>query len=164
VREIEGPAASAIRYDFGHFRLRDAAYEATSLARRRLLHRRTADALRLDTGGAGRDDLARLVLIAGHERAAGRTAEAADAYREAAGRAEAVFANRDAIDHLEAALDLGQSRRRRTQGPDRKRCALAWASTRPRSVSSRLRRRSRAPASCPPSSSRWGAFTDGAAI
>jgi len=32
---------------------------------------------------------------AGHERAAGRTAEAADAYREAAGRAEAVFANRD---------------------------------------------------------------------
>ena len=37
---------------------------ATSLTRRRLLHRRVAEALRLDLGGSGRDDLARLVLIA----------------------------------------------------------------------------------------------------
>lgn len=109
VREISAPPTGAIRYDFSHGRLRDTAYEATSLARRRLLHRRTADALRLDLSGAGRDDLARYALIAGHERTAGRTAEAAEAYREAADRAQAVFANREAIEDLEAALALGHA-------------------------------------------------------
>jgi len=107
VREIPGLPTGAVRCDFSHGRLRDAAYEATSLARRRLLHRRTADALRLDLGGTGRDDVARYGLIAGHEREAGRTAEAAEAFREAADRAEAVFANREAIDDLDAALALG---------------------------------------------------------
>jgi len=107
VREIPGPPSGAVRCDFSHGRLRDAAYEATSLARRRLLHRRTADALRLDLAGTGRDDVARYALIAGHEREAGRTAEAAEAFREAADRAEAVFANREAIDDLDAALALG---------------------------------------------------------
>ena len=87
--------------------MRDVAYESTSLARRRLLHRRAADALRLVHGSTSRDDLARYALIAGHERQAGRPAAAAEAYIEAAGRAEAVFANREAIDHLEAAIALG---------------------------------------------------------
>ena len=68
-------------------RLRDLAYEATSLTRRRLLHRRVAEALRLDLAGSGRDDLARLVLIAAHERDAGRDAEAAEAFRLAGERA-----------------------------------------------------------------------------
>lgn len=107
VREIPGLPSGALCCDFSHGRLRDTAYEATSLARRRLLHRRTADALRLDLGGTGRDDVARYGLIAGHEREAGRTAEAAEAFREAADRAQAVFANREAIDDLGAALALG---------------------------------------------------------
>ena len=107
VREIEVGPGGSVQYDFSHGRLRDVAYEATSLGRRRLLHGRTADALRLDLGGAGRDDLAHVARIAGHERAAGRTAEAAAAYLEAADRADAVYANREAIDHLEAALTLG---------------------------------------------------------
>ena len=80
----------------------------TSLARRRLLHRRTADALRLDLDTGGRDDMSTIARIAGHERAAGRTTEAAAAYLEAADRAEAVFANRETIEHLEAALALGR--------------------------------------------------------
>ncbi len=99
----EAPAG----FDFVHGALRDLAYEGTSLARRRLLHRRVAEALRLDLAGSGRDDLARLVLIAGHERAAGRDAEAAEAYRQAGERAAEVFANLDAIAHDEAALALG---------------------------------------------------------
>ena len=107
VREINAPPRGAIRYDFSHGRLRDVVYEATSLARLQLLHRRTGEALRLDLGGAGRDDVGHFALIAGHERAAGRTAEAAEAYREAADRAQAVFANREAIEALEAALALG---------------------------------------------------------
>ena len=92
-------------FDFGHARLRDAAYEATSLARRRLLHRRVAEVLR--AAPDGRDDPGRLALIAGHERAAGRDAEAAEAFREAGARARAVYANREALDHLGTALALG---------------------------------------------------------
>jgi tetratricopeptide (TPR) repeat protein len=111
VREIEGkPGGSSggIRYDFSHGRLRDEAYEMSSLARRRLLHRRTADSLRLDLDTGGRDDMSTIARIAGHERAAGRTTEAAAAYLDAADRAEAVFANRETIEHLEAALALGR--------------------------------------------------------
>jgi len=107
VREVPGAAGPSVRYDFAHGRMRDVAYEATSLARRRLLHRRTADALRLERSAGGRDDLSRFALIAGHERDAGRPSEAADAFLEAAGQAEAVFANREAIDHLSAAIALG---------------------------------------------------------
>lgn len=107
VREDPGAAGSSIRYDFAHGRMLDVAYEATSLARRRLLHRRTADALRLELSAVGRNSLTRFALIAGHERQAGRPVEAADAFLEAANRAEAVFANREAIDHLEASLALG---------------------------------------------------------
>jgi DNA-binding SARP family transcriptional activator len=107
VREFPELVGSSVRYDFAHGRMRDVAYEITSLARRRLLHRRTADALRLDGSAPGRDDLARFALIAGHEREAGRPAEAAEAFRQAADRAEAVFANREAIDQLESAIALG---------------------------------------------------------
>jgi len=94
-------------FDFAHGGLRDLAYESTSLTRRRLLHRRVAEALRLDLAGSGRDDLARLALIAAHERDGGRTVEAAEAFRLAGARAAAIFANREAIDHDEAALSLG---------------------------------------------------------
>jgi DNA-binding SARP family transcriptional activator len=94
-------------FDFAHGGLRDLAYESTSLTRRRLLHRRVAEALRRDLAGSGRDDLARLALIAAHERDGGRSAEAAEAFRLAGARAEEIFANRQAIEHDEAALALG---------------------------------------------------------
>ena len=94
-------------YGFVHDGLRELTVEATSLARRRLLHRRIADALRLDLAGDGRDDLGRLVLIANHERDAGRDLPAAEAFRAAGERAAALFANREAIGHDEAALALG---------------------------------------------------------
>ncbi len=106
VREVAGRTGPSIRYDFTHGRIRDVAYASTSLARRRLIHRRAADALRMDPPGPDRDDLARYALIAAHEREAGRTAEAAVAFVEAADRAEAVFANREAIDLLSSALAL----------------------------------------------------------
>ncbi len=108
VREVADGPVGTPRYDFSHGRLRDAAYGATSLARRRLLHARTADALRLDLAGTGRDDLARYALIAIHEREAGRPGPAAEAFCDAADRAEAVFANREAVDHLQAAIALGR--------------------------------------------------------
>ena len=56
--------------------------------------------------GAGRDDPARYARIAWHERAAGRDAEAADAFREAGDAARRVYANREAIESYDAALGL----------------------------------------------------------
>ena len=94
-------------FDFAHGALRDLVYGGTSLTRRRLLHRRVAEAYRLDLAGSGRDDLARLVLVATHERAAGRDAAAAEAHRAAGERAASVHANRAALDQYEAALALG---------------------------------------------------------
>ena len=94
-------------YDFTHGALRDLADESTSLARRRLLHRRIAEAIRLDAAGAARDDPARLARLARHEREAGRDAEAAVAFGDAGEAAAGVFANREAIDAYAAALALG---------------------------------------------------------
>lgn len=99
----EGPAG----YDFAHGALRDLVDEGIGLARRRLLHQRVAEALRLDLGGLGRDDLGRRTGIAIHEREAGRTTEAAEAYASAAARAAELFAHQAAIEHAEAALALG---------------------------------------------------------
>jgi tetratricopeptide (TPR) repeat protein len=99
----EGDGGGEPVFDFSHARLRDAAYEDIGLARRRLLHRRVAEVLR----SAGRQDAARLAQIARHELAAGRDVEAADAYREAGRLARSVFANREALEHLSAALALG---------------------------------------------------------
>jgi predicted ATPase len=91
-------------FDFAHARLRDAAYEATGFARRRLLHGRAAAWLRTESSG---QDRARLAQLAVHELAAGRDAEAADAFRGAGLRARALYANREAAEHLETALALG---------------------------------------------------------
>lgn len=100
----EQTAGSIASFDFAHSRLREAAYGATGLARRRLLHRRAAALLR--AGPAGRDP-GRLVQIAEHERGAGHDAEAAEALREAGVQARGLYANREAAAHLETALALG---------------------------------------------------------
>ena len=102
VRELDASGAS---YDFAHATFRDAAYEATSLARRRLLHGRAADLLRAEA--SGRDDPGRLALVAGHERAAGRDADAARSFREAGERARTLSALHEATTLLETALALG---------------------------------------------------------
>jgi tetratricopeptide (TPR) repeat protein len=102
VRELD---ASGAAYDFAHATFRDAAYEATSLARRRLLHGRAADLLRGEA--LGRDDAGLLVEIAGHERAAGRDADAARSFREAAERARSLSALHEAATLFETALALG---------------------------------------------------------
>ncbi len=106
IRE-SGEAEGTPTYDFTHGALRDLAEESTSLARRRLLHRRIAEAIRLDAAGAARDDPAQLARIARHEREAGRDAEAAAAFGDAGEAAARVYANREAIDAYEAALALG---------------------------------------------------------
>ncbi len=84
-----------VDYDFDHELLRTVAYDQTSLARRRLLHRRAAAAV------------PSLAAQARHHELAGQDAAAADAHRAAGDQARAVFANVEALDHLRRALELG---------------------------------------------------------
>jgi DNA-binding SARP family transcriptional activator len=105
IREVSPANHRDLRYDFTHGRLRDVAYEDTSLARRRLLHGRVADSL--VRSGAGLGDATRWALIATHATLAGRTAQAAAAHLRAGRLARAVFANPEAGQHFESALALG---------------------------------------------------------
>ena len=96
-------AAAEAAYDFAHEKLRELVYEQTGLARRRLLHRRVADAL------CGRRRVrAQRRLVAQHLRLAGdrRGGRRAAPARRGARRVGAC-AHADALDHLEAALALG---------------------------------------------------------
>ena len=86
-------------YDFDHELLRAVAYEQTSLARRRLLHRRAAAVV------------PSLAAQARHHELAGRDEAAADAHRAAGEQARAVFANAEALGHLRRALELGHPER-----------------------------------------------------
>ena len=98
-------AAGAPSYDFPYEALRRVAYESASLARRRLLHGRAADAL---AARYERDPLSvRAAVIAGHLQRAGREAESAGWWWRAAARARELYAHAEAHAHLRQALALG---------------------------------------------------------
>jgi DNA-binding SARP family transcriptional activator len=107
VREVSGEeSAGQLAYDFSHEKLRALVYEETSLARRRLLHQRIADALaqrarwrRSLAAGAGQ--------VAEHYRLGGREAEAARFFTLAGEHARALYANAEALAHFQSALALG---------------------------------------------------------
>ena len=104
IREV-GAAGATPSYDFDHDKLRTLVYEETSLARKRLLHRRTAAAL---AGGArGREADAVAGQVARHYRLAGQEAEAARYYLLAGDYARSLHANSEALSHYEEALALG---------------------------------------------------------
>ena len=100
VAPSEGPT-----YDFDHDKLRALVYEGTGLARRRILHRRAAEALAGRARGREADPLAG--QVARHHRLAGQDAEAAEYYRLAGDHARGLYANGDALAHYEEALALG---------------------------------------------------------
>ena len=93
-------------YEFSHEKLRTFVYESMSPARRRVLHRRVAEAF---VGNARRQDHLRSLssLVARHYELGGLEAEAARYHELAAGYARDVFANREALDHFLRALALG---------------------------------------------------------
>ena len=106
IREVSQEAGEGPVYDFSHDKLRALVYEETSLARKRLLHRRVAEAIssrahRLPEPGS----LA--AQIAYHYRLAGQDREAAESYRLAGEHARALSANAEALSHLGTALALG---------------------------------------------------------
>jgi DNA-binding SARP family transcriptional activator len=105
IRELGSAAGGAPAYDFDHDKLRTLVYEETSLARKRLLHRRAAVALAGQARGREADSLAG--QIARHHRLAGQDQEAAQYYRLAGDYARSLHANSDALAHYEEALALG---------------------------------------------------------
>jgi DNA-binding SARP family transcriptional activator len=105
---VEAPERAA--YDFPHDTLRHVVTERTSLARRRLLHSRTADVLmqRLAPRGSSLGaTAATAATVARQLDLAGRVAEAAMWHWVAADDARALYAHATAAEHLEVALALG---------------------------------------------------------
>jgi predicted ATPase/DNA-binding SARP family transcriptional activator len=102
----EGLDQRALTYDFSHEKLRALVYDETSLARRRLLHRRVADVL---AGRArGRRDAEPVAgQVARHYLRAGNEPAAAEYFKLAGEHARSLYANAEALAHLGMALALG---------------------------------------------------------
>lgn len=108
IREDGNQAAlevPALRFNFKHEQLRALVLEETSLIRRRLLHRRTAEAL---------EEMQRLKSlpfqsgqIASHYQHAGSLDKAAYHYFQAGLEDRTIHANADALTHFQSALALG---------------------------------------------------------
>lgn len=98
-----GGRAATTGYDFSHEQVRVLVYEQAGLARRRLLHRRVAQAL----AARHHDAATQPAVIARHYQLAGQDAEAAEWFARAGQRAAGLYANRVAVAHYQAALALG---------------------------------------------------------
>ncbi len=106
VDEETGAEGGGLLYDFSHQLVQSIVYDGTSLARRRLLHHRVAEAMasRLTSH---RDRGPRAGAIARHYQSAGRDADAAGYFVLAGDHARRLFANAEALDHYRSALLLG---------------------------------------------------------
>ena len=93
-------------YDFCHQKLRELVYEETSLIRRRLLHRRVAEAL-VNRARGHRETGALAGQIAYHYRLAGQDSTAADYFFLAGEYARTLYANAEALRDFRSALALG---------------------------------------------------------
>jgi predicted ATPase/DNA-binding SARP family transcriptional activator len=106
VKEVRGASEQAIIYDFSHEKLRELVYEDASLARRRLLHRRVAEAL-VSRARGQRASNPRAGQLARHYRLAGNDATAAEYYKLAGEYSRSLYANAEALAHFDTALALG---------------------------------------------------------
>jgi tetratricopeptide (TPR) repeat protein len=108
--EIAPPSPrQAPSYGFPYEALRRTAYESATLARRRLLHGRAADALtrRHERDPATSGATTGAATVAGHLQLAGRDGEAAQWWWRAAEVARELYAHAEAHAHLTRALALG---------------------------------------------------------
>lgn len=106
IREIEGGL-----FDFTHEQLRTVIYESVSLTRRRLLHRRVADALVQQARIAGREISPEAARIAQHYELGAQMQEAARYYYLAGVHVAALRANAEALGYLRRAATLGYGER-----------------------------------------------------
>ncbi len=100
----ESEATQALHYGFTHEKLREFVYDEMGGARRRLLHRRVADALSRRTHGTSVAALAS--RIAHHFWRGGQDEQAARAFKQAGEHARALYANAEALAHFQQALAL----------------------------------------------------------
>ena len=105
VAEVPGGPTGQAVYDFSHEQLRVLVAEQTSLARRRLLHRRVADAIATRVRAHSEPEAA--AAVARHLQLAGADAEAAEQFARAGDHAARVHANAEALGHYADALALG---------------------------------------------------------
>jgi DNA-binding SARP family transcriptional activator len=90
-------------YDFAHDRIREVAYTGLSAARRRLLHHRVAEAIEAVQG----DNVGTVAgQVAAHYEKAGLLELASRYYERGADHARRIYANNDAIDYLQRAIEL----------------------------------------------------------
>ncbi|MFL5626069.1 MAG: AAA family ATPase [Ktedonobacteraceae bacterium] len=107
VEEVQnGTTERTLNYDFCHEKLRALMYEETSLARRRLLHRRVAEVL-VNRARSPREMGALAGQIANHYRLAGNEQKAAEYFKLAGEHARTLYAHSEAMAHLRVALALG---------------------------------------------------------
>src|SRR5260370_18997875 len=107
VTEVRSAAGDqSLIYDFNHEKLRALVYEQTSLARRRLLHRRIAEVFASRTRGY-RDSATIVGQIAHHYQMAGNDSLAAEYYRRAGGRGPGLYGNTAGLARLGLACALG---------------------------------------------------------
>lgn len=103
---IEQSQLRGLSYDFNHDKVRSLVYLETSLARRRLLHQRVAQAL--IAHAHGRQELMELASqIAAHLKQGGLAQEAAEYYWLAGEHARLLHANAEALASYQSALALG---------------------------------------------------------
>jgi predicted ATPase/DNA-binding SARP family transcriptional activator len=93
-------------YDFSHAKLSQLAYAAMGLARRRLLHRRIAEAL-VQSIHRQSQSMAVLAEIANHYRLAGLDEEACHYFVQAGDQARKLFAHQEGVYYYQSALALG---------------------------------------------------------
>ncbi|HKD74331.1 MAG TPA: tetratricopeptide repeat protein, partial [Ktedonobacterales bacterium] len=113
-----GGGDQELHYDFSHEKLRAVVNDEMSLARRRLLHRRIAEALvaaarsqREEVRPLGISPLAAVAplasTVARHSMMAGDTDDAAKYFKLAGDYAASLYANAEALAHYRSALGLG---------------------------------------------------------
>jgi DNA-binding SARP family transcriptional activator len=100
-----GPGLSLPVYDFSHESLYQVVYAETSLARRRLLHRRVAETL-INQARTSSAREAQAGQISQHFQLAGREAEAGRYARLAGDHARSLLANQEALLYYQTALAL----------------------------------------------------------
>jgi predicted ATPase/DNA-binding SARP family transcriptional activator len=98
---------SAEQFDFVHAQLRSLVYCETSQVRRRLLHRRVAEALATGARRSGSGSASAAATLAHHFELGGVFDKAVYWALTAGEQARQVYANREAITYFEKALALG---------------------------------------------------------
>jgi class 3 adenylate cyclase len=100
---FDGATEGEYRYRFHHELLREVAYGLQPMTRRRELHGRVADALAAEARGT---EMVDWHVVAGHYDAAGRVADAVDAYERAADRVRRLGVLPEARGFLARAIEL----------------------------------------------------------